>query len=68
MLEVLRDRRPPLPVIVHTFSFTGTEWVQELQPSLFVEKQGDSIEKLKQAIAEILDPERSRPEETPTER
>jgi DNA-binding NtrC family response regulator len=53
LLEQLTDRIPPLPVIIHAFRPHDTEGKADLSGGAFVEKQGDSIERLKTALVEL---------------
>ncbi|MBU0987155.1 MAG: response regulator [Proteobacteria bacterium] len=50
----LRERIPPLPLVVHSFLSDYTEYSDVLQRMPFVEKQGRSIEQLKKVVFEIL--------------
>lgn len=54
ILKKLQDRKPPVPVVVHTFltEFANHPVVQ--QAAAFVEKTGDNIDNLKAVILEVL--------------
>jgi len=54
MMERLNDRVPPLPVVVHSFLSDNETSLDSLHPAAFVEKRGNSIERLKEVVFEIL--------------
>ncbi|MBW1902589.1 MAG: response regulator [Deltaproteobacteria bacterium] len=54
MMERLNDRIPPLPVVVHSFLSDNETYLDCLHPAAFVEKRGNSIERLKEVVFEIL--------------
>ena len=59
ILKELQDRKPTLPVVVHTYL---TEYVNHptvLSTALLVEKSGDSVDRLKKVVWALLN-------ETPT--
>ncbi|MCE5333918.1 MAG: response regulator, partial [Desulfobacteraceae bacterium] len=61
ILEKAQTRRPPLPVVIHTFLTEESERDMPDAAEIFIEKNGN-IDHLKSAIAEILKrfyPERS---------
>jgi DNA-binding NtrC family response regulator len=51
----IHDRIPALPVIIHTFSTDEIGQKPFLQDAIFVEKTGNSVEKLKRIVPNILD-------------
>ena len=53
ILEKIQGRKPPLPVIIHTFLTEDADHAIENAAGLFVEKSGN-IEHLKSAIADML--------------
>ena len=54
IFEKLSERMPQLPVVLHSFQ-TGRVKVPEAEiPAVFVEKRGNSVERLKKVIAEML--------------
>ena len=54
IVKKLRNRIPVLPVIIHTYmSDYENDW-NLLTEAVFVEKQGNSIERLKQMVANML--------------
>ncbi|MFO8083251.1 MAG: response regulator [Desulfobacterales bacterium] len=55
LLKKIACRIPPLPVIVHAFDSEDTDYFLYLKQAAFVEKGGQSIEKLKQVVLEILE-------------
>ena len=54
LLKKLRQRMPYLPVILHTFFSDYLSASKIINPTDFVEKGGNSIEKLKKVVTEIL--------------
>ena len=54
LLINLQDRVPPLPVVFHTFLSNYDEASAILKSADFVEKQGNSVESLKQIVCNIL--------------
>ena len=54
MMERLNDRIPPLPVVVHSFLSDNETYLDCLHPAAVVEKRGNSIERLKEVVFEIL--------------
>lgn len=61
ILERTRMRRPPLPVIIHTFLTEESERDAQGGTQIYIEKSGN-IDHLKSAIAEVLNrfyPERA---------
>lgn len=56
LLAKLKDRIPPLPVVIHTFLADlsdSAESQEELHADAFVEKGGNSIETLKQVVLNL---------------
>lgn len=54
LLKKLRQRIPYLPVVLHTFLSDYLSAAKIINPTEFVEKGGNSIEKLKKVVTEIL--------------
>lgn len=54
ILEELNDRIPALPVILHAFPSDCSSPLIALNQAVFVEKVGNSIERLKEVISEML--------------
>lgn len=54
LLKKLRQRIPYLPVVFHTFFPDYISASKIIHPTEFVEKGGNSIEKLKKVVTEIL--------------
>jgi len=54
IVERLNDRIPPLPVVVHSFLSNNETYLDCLHPAAVVEKRGNSIERLKEVVFEIL--------------
>jgi len=54
IVERLNDRIPPLPVVVHSFLSDNETYLDCLHPAAVVEKRGNSIERLKEVVFEIL--------------
>lgn len=59
LFKKLHDRIPALPVIIHAYS-EYVELKKNLIATAFVEKNGNSIERLKQLVADILTSEKKR--------
>jgi len=64
ILEKLQDRIPPLPMIIHSFSIDNDILSDTPDHIAFVEKGGESIERLKQISVELL--KKVRPEVSKT--
>jgi len=54
ILEKLEDRIPTLPVVIHAFLSDYDNHPAVLNAAALVEKEGNSIERLKKVVAEIL--------------
>lgn len=54
ILEKLNDRIPPLPVVLHSFQTDRMNFPEAIIPGVFVEKRGNSVERLKKVVSEIL--------------
>ena len=54
VIQKLKDRIPPLPIVIHALQADYPEDFNESNLLFFVEKSGDSIEYMKQVIADIL--------------
>ncbi len=54
LLKKIGARIPPLPVVIHAFDSEEINYFLYLKQAVFVEKAGQSIEKLKKAVFEIL--------------
>ena len=54
LLEKLENRIPALPVVVHAFSSDYTSSPAVLNAAAFVEKRGNSVERLKKVVVELL--------------
>lgn len=54
ILERLNNRMPYLPLIVHTFSAFYNSCSSIPRHAVFIEKQGNSIEHIKDALAVLL--------------
>ena len=61
VLKKLKNRIPLLPIIVHTFLSDYENYANITIRSAFVEKKGNSVEHLKQAVSEILGGVRQQP-------
>lgn len=60
LFEKLEDRIPILPVVIHTFLSDYGNNSAVLRAAAFVEKSGNSIERLKKVVLEVL--QRSNPD------
>jgi DNA-binding NtrC family response regulator len=54
LLKKIGTRIPPLPIIIHAFDSEEINYFLYLKQAVFVEKDGRSIEKLKQVVSEIV--------------
>ncbi len=54
VFQELNDRIPALPVILHAFHSDYSSHLKALKQWVFVEKVGNSIERLKEVISEML--------------
>ena len=54
IFEKLNDRIPQLPVVLHAFQTDRVNFPETIIPAVFVEKRGNSVERLKKVVAEIL--------------
>ncbi|MCK5722800.1 MAG: response regulator [Gammaproteobacteria bacterium] len=54
ILEKLEDRIPTLPVVIHAFLSDYDNHPAVLNAAALVEKEGNSVERLKKVVAEIL--------------
>jgi DNA-binding NtrC family response regulator len=50
----LQDRIPALPIVIHSFQSDGTEHFANSERVVFVEKGGNSIERLKEVVNDLL--------------
>jgi len=64
ILKELQNRIPPLPTIIHSFSIDNDILSDTSDHIVFVEKGGESIERLKQISVELL--KKVRPEVSKT--
>ena len=54
LLELIRERRPDLPVVVHTFLAEYINHPIVLSSAAVVEKDGRHVDRLKEVVEEIL--------------
>ena len=54
VIQKLKDRIPPLPIVIHALQSDYSEDFYDSNLLFFIEKSRDSIEYLKQVIADIL--------------
>ncbi|MCP4576707.1 MAG: response regulator [Deltaproteobacteria bacterium] len=54
IFEKLNDRIPQLPVVLHAFRTDRVNFPEANIPAVFVEKRGNSVERLKKVIAKML--------------
>ena len=54
VLEHLLNRIPMLPVVVHTYASEHGSDSKDMNDVIFVEKEGSSVERLKQVVHETL--------------
>ena len=65
ILQKLEDRIPALPVIIHAFLSDYANHPALLNVAAFVGKEGNSIERLKKVVAEVLEKLDSKPSHIP---
>lgn len=56
ILDILQDRIPTLPVILHAFSPENGRRTTLPKAEAFVEKRGNSVDRLKKVVRDILGP------------
>ncbi|RJR21069.1 MAG: response regulator [Desulfobacteraceae bacterium] len=61
LMSKLEDRLPPLPVVIHAFVTDENPYASVVNVVGVVEKRGNSIEKLKKIVSEILNAEAPMP-------
>ncbi len=62
ILDLLEDRTPSLPVVLHGFSPEhGIRESPYVKADAFVEKQGNSVDRLKTVVRELLSAEKHTP-------
>lgn len=54
LLELIRERRPDLPVVVHTFLAEYINHPIVLSSAAVVEKDGRHVDRLKEVVEEVL--------------
>ena len=54
LFGTLQDRIPVLPIVIHSFPPEGAKSAIDYEYAVFVEKGGNSIEKLKKVVNDIL--------------
>ena len=54
LFKQINDRIPQLPVVIHSFQGDYAYYPEALITTVFVEKQGNSIEYLKKVVSETL--------------
>jgi len=54
ILQLLLDRVPVLPVVMHTYPAENGNRLKGMNGIIFVEKSGNSVERLKQVVYEAL--------------
>jgi len=54
LFSTLQDRIPLLPIVIHSFYPDGAKIDVDYEPAVFVEKGGNSIEKLKKVVNDML--------------
>jgi DNA-binding NtrC family response regulator len=55
----LNDRIPRLPVILHSFQADHFNYPSDNSNTIFVEKRGNSVERLKEAVLKLLNQSRN---------
>ena len=54
IFEKLNDRIPQLPVVLHSFQTDRFNFPEAIISAIFVEKRGNSVERLKKVVAKML--------------
>jgi DNA-binding NtrC family response regulator len=54
LIEKIEDRIPTIPIVIHTFLSDDASYPTDLGQAAFVEKRGNSVERLKSVIVELL--------------
>lgn len=54
IIEMLNERKPSIPVIVHAFLSDYNNHLETFNALAYVEKKGDSIERLKDEVSRLL--------------
>ena len=54
LMKKIRSRIPALPVILHTYPCDYENFASLFSEAIFVEKQGNSVERLKQLVSDLL--------------
>ena len=54
VFEKINDRIPQLPVVLHSFQTDRANFPESEIPKVFVEKGGNSVERLKKVVAKML--------------
>jgi DNA-binding NtrC family response regulator len=62
IFEKLNDRIPQLPVVLHSFQTDRADYPEEMAEAVFVEKRGNSVERLKEVVFHLLDRARKKSE------
>ena len=55
VIKEINDRIPGLSIVFHTFPVDYAQYVGMVSNAVFIEKQGSSIERLKQVVGDIKD-------------
>ena len=61
VMEKLHEQIPSLPVLLHSFLSDYNNYIDSLHAAAYVEKEGDSIERLKEVVSEFLTARVDRP-------
>ena len=56
----LNDRIPQLPVVLHSFQTDRANYPEEIMTAVFVEKRGNSVERLKEVVSRLLNNARAK--------
>jgi DNA-binding NtrC family response regulator len=60
LFSTLQDRIPVLPIVIHSFQPERAKSTVNYEYAVFVEKRGNSIEKLKKVVNDILSSRQTR--------
>ena len=57
----LNDRIPRLPIVLHSFHTDHSDYPSDNMNTIFVEKRGNSVERLKKVVSKLLNLSRKKP-------
>ncbi|MCF8061284.1 MAG: response regulator [Deltaproteobacteria bacterium] len=63
LLDILQDRIPTLPLVLHAFTPDGSREDAFMKANAFVEKRGNSVDRLKKVVRDLLTAGKKTPSE-----